>query len=334
MALQNGDILTTTNTGVTSWNSPQMGATGFIGSTGFVGNTGFNGMTGLFGATGLIGPTGLQGFRGATGPTGLVGAFGPTGVTGLQGTSGFRGETGFTGETGFIGSTGPANGFMGSTGLTGVTGFVGSTGFNGPTGLTGTTGITGATGFVGSTGPASGPSGPTGFTGPTGPQGNIGSTGGTVAGIHYLRSVTRGGGAIQQITNGTPANVIFPTNTFINGWTISGGNTIFTCPATAFYLISYSVAAFTATPPPFLNYETLVGLSVNGVVVQNSRVIIIYAASCPYANLDHLIFLTVGDQIAVNVNVNVVGGSVFIRNYAPVPSTSTIAASITIVRTS
>ncbi|MEH7800040.1 collagen-like protein, partial [Bacillus pumilus] len=107
----------------------------------------------------------------------------------------------------------------------------------GPTGSTGQTGVTGPTGVTGSSG-STGVTGATGITGPTGVTGLTGSTGPIVTANSMYASNTSGS-TVLVVLGG--AAVSLPNNQSLDGFTASGGNTIFTVPVSGRYFITYQV---------------------------------------------------------------------------------------------
>jgi hypothetical protein len=102
MSLSDGQVLTTTSAGVTSWQNPIGGSTGFQGATGFIGATGFTGSTGFIGATGVTTTvTGLS--LNAQGAIVLSQSGNPTTLTTTGKAWLIGGNTG-VGSTGFIGT--------------------------------------------------------------------------------------------------------------------------------------------------------------------------------------------------------------------------------------
>jgi hypothetical protein len=119
-------------------------------------------------------------------------------------------------------------GAVGLTGANGLTGAVGLTGPNG--GATGSMGTTGAMGATGETG-AQGLS----ITGPTGPQG---VTGTTYTDRDYVYAYNA---ATQSVSSSVWTDILFNTNSQIDGWTHTEGTAIFTCNTAGLYLVTYIV---------------------------------------------------------------------------------------------
>ncbi|MFE0613042.1 BclA C-terminal domain-containing protein, partial [Bacillus altitudinis] len=209
---------------------------------------------------------------GVTGPTGSTGSTGPTGVTGATGSTG---STGVTGPTGATGATGP-------TGVTGPTGATGPTGVTGSTGATGSTGVTGPTGATGSTG-VTGPTGSTGPTGATGPTGTSFTT-------NSMYASNTSGSTVLVVLGGTA--VTLPNNQSLDGFTVSGGNTVFTVPVSGRYFITYQVNTSAAL---------LAGTRVinNGTPIAGS--ILTPALSTSTYNVSLITTLAAGNQISLQI---------------------------------
>ncbi|MFI8626259.1 collagen-like protein, partial [Bacillus altitudinis] len=227
------------------------------------------------GSTGVTGPTGATGSTGVTGPTGATGSTGITGPTGATGSTGVTGATGATGSTGVTGATG-------STGPTGATG---STGVTGPTGATGTTGATGSTGVTGATGAT----GPTGVTGSTGATGDTGPTGTSLT-TNSMYASNTSGNTVLVVLGGTA--VTLPNNQSLDGFTVSGGNTVFTVPVSGRYFITYQVNTSAAL---------LAGTRVinNGTPIAGS--ILTPALSTSTYNVSLITTLAAGNQISLQI---------------------------------
>ncbi|MEK4335216.1 BclA C-terminal domain-containing protein [Bacillus sp. FSL K6-1106] len=197
---------------------------------------------------------------GITGPTG---ATGPTGVTGATGATGATGPTGVTGSTGVTGPTGAT----GSTGVTGPTGATGSTGVTGPTGATGPTGVTGSTGATGDTGPT-----------------------GTSLTTNSMYASNTSGSTVLVVLGGTA--VTLPNNQSLDGFTVSGGNTVFTVPVSGRYFITYQVNTSAAL---------LAGTRVinNGTPIAGS--ILTPALSTSTYNVSLITTLAAGNQISLQI---------------------------------
>ncbi|KML62004.1 hypothetical protein VL19_08380, partial [Bacillus stratosphericus] len=188
------------------------------------------------------------------------------------GATGSTGSTGLTGATGSTGSTGP-------TGVTGPTGATGSTGITGPTGATGSTGATGTTGATG----------PTGVTGPTGATGDTGPTGTSLT-TNSMYASNTSGSTVLVVLGGTA--VTLPNNQSLDGFTVSGGNTVFTVPVSGRYFITYQVNT---------NAALLAGTRVinNGTPIAGS--ILTPALSTSTYNVSLITTLAAGNQISLQI---------------------------------
>ncbi|MCY7695335.1 collagen-like protein, partial [Bacillus altitudinis] len=200
---------------------------------------------------------------------------GPTGATGSTGVTGPTGATGPTGVTGPTGATGP-------TGVTGPTGATGSTGVTGATGSTGPTGATGSTGVTGSTGP-------TGVTGLTGATGDTGPTGTSLT-TNSMYASNTSGSTVLVVLGGTA--VTLPNNQSLDGFTVSGGNTVFTVPVSGRYFITYQINT---------NASLLAGARVinNGTPIAGS--ILSPALSTSTYNVSLVTTLAAGNQISLQI---------------------------------
>ncbi|MES9766593.1 BclA C-terminal domain-containing protein, partial [Bacillus altitudinis] len=165
------------------------------------------------------------------------------------------------------------------TGLTGSTGATGSTGVTGPTGSTGSTGVTGPTGSTGPTGAT----GPTGVTGDTGPTGTSFTT-------NSMYASNTSGSTVLVVLGGTA--VTLPNNQSLDGFTVSGGNTVFTVPVSGRYFITYQVNTSAAL---------LAGTRVinNGTPIAGS--ILTPALSTSTYNVSLITTLAAGNQISLQI---------------------------------
>nr|WP_235701334.1 hypothetical protein [Bacillus altitudinis] len=176
-------------------------------------------------------------------------------------------------------------------GITGPTGATGSTGVTGPTGATGSTGITGPTGATGSTGATgtTGATGPTGVTGPTGATGATGPTGTSLT-TNSMYASNTSGSTVLVVLGGTA--VTLPNNQSLDGFTVSGGNTVFTVPVSGRYFITYQVNTSAAL---------LAGTRVinNGTPIAGS--ILTPALSTSTYNVSLITTLAAGNQISLQI---------------------------------
>ncbi|KJF46970.1 BclA C-terminal domain-containing protein, partial [Bacillus altitudinis] len=167
-------------------------------------------------------------------------------------------------------------GATGSTGVTGLTGATGSTGVTGSTGATGPTGVTGATGATGATGS-------TGATGDTGPTGTSLTT-------NSMYASNTSGSTVLVVLGGTA--VTLPNNQSLDGFTVSGGNTVFTVPVSGRYFITYQINT---------NASLLAGARVinNGTPIAGS--ILSPALSTSTYNVSLITTLAAGNQISLQI---------------------------------
>ncbi|WP_437435419.1 BclA C-terminal domain-containing protein, partial [Bacillus pumilus] len=156
---------------------------------------------------------------------------------------------------------------------TGSTGLTGSTGPTGPTGSTGPTGLTGSTG----------PTGPTGLTGSTGPTGSSLTT-------NSMYASNTSGSTVLVVLGGTAVSL--PNNQSLDGFTVSGGNTVFTVPVSGRYFITYQVNT---------NAALLAGTRVinNGIPIPGS--ILSPALSIANYNVSLITTLSAGNQISLQI---------------------------------
>ena len=135
----NGQVLTSTGTGV-QWVDVEgaggSGFSGFSGASGISGYSGFSGQDGTTGISGFSGASGISGFSGASGISGFSGQDGTTGISGFSGASGISGFSGQSGLDGIQGESG-ISGYSGDSGISGISGFSGTSGFSGISGATG-----------------------------------------------------------------------------------------------------------------------------------------------------------------------------------------------------
>ncbi|MEH7762822.1 collagen-like protein, partial [Bacillus pumilus] len=155
-------------------------------------------------------------------------------------------------------------------GLTGVTGPTGSTGSTGVTGSTGSTGLTGVTGATGSTG----------ITGPTG----------TIVTANSMYASNTSGSTVLVVLGGTAVSL--PNNQSLDGFTASGGNTIFTVPVSGRYFITYQVN----TNAALLAGTRLVN---SGSAIPGS--ILTPALSASTYNVSLITTLAAGNQISLQI---------------------------------
>ncbi len=109
-------------------------------------------------------------------------------------------------------------------------------------------GGTGSTGPAGAQG-AQGAPGPDGLTGNTGPRGVTGPAGASIVAQNFFMGTKEDIQVVPQFpTNPQVVTSLIPL--LGNGWTADGTNSIFTCPQTSTYQISYSLTFNTTDNSP------------------------------------------------------------------------------------
>lgn len=302
------------------------------GPTGIPGATGPTGRTGPTGPSGPTGPLGIPGRTGPQGPVGPTGSNGPTGPQGVQGASGPTGPTGADGTTGATGPTGPS-GPPGPSGAQGPSG-----GVTGPPGITGPTGPTGPSGASGGTGGDTGPTGPTGLTGPNGPAGAEG---------HSLKSYGYFGtfsGATIPEGQRIPFDTVFKTGG-ISPPSLTLLNQI-QVPLAGDYFVNWMVTfaqpggGFNTIIHPY-GLDLVVGITAVPNTATSVNVVYLLASFLgPQQNFGYqiqgqaiLTNLAANDLISLRYSPS--GGNttnLILQNYFANPSTSSISASITVIK--
>lgn len=156
----------------------------------------------------------------------------------------------------------------------------------GPTGNTGPQGAQGPTGNSGNQG-AQGPTGFTGITGPVAP-----------AAFYFRASKTDTQDAIASTD---PQVVNFSSTDFADGWT-NTANTVYTCPSTGVYEISYSISFGRPTSGAATTAQSMIllnGIALANIVSQSVEQAIVPASLLRAQSLAHTMILSLaqGDQI-------------------------------------
>lgn len=251
-------------------------------------------------AVGATGPRGPPGPPGPATTIGATGATGPEGPIGLQGGRGIQGIQGIQGETGPTGPEGPI-GPMGSRGIQG------ERGYSGPIGHTGETGPEGPQGEKGDLGPtgATGPEGPTGPQGPPGPATTIGATGATgpivPSGVYFQdymsklvnSQITTEFIRVGQCVIRVPDSWTYTSNAYIQA-VMSFKVPILSSTITVQFYVSYGTIEFQPLCKMFMSGSDQ--LVITGILEN----------------------VSVGDRIAIAIDMMVDSGTVMIEDSTPV----------------
>ncbi|WP_286068775.1 hypothetical protein, partial [Bacillus sp. (in: firmicutes)] len=131
--------------------------------------------------------------------------------------------------------------------------------------------------------------GPTGVTGSTGATGDTGPTGTSLT-TNSMYASNTSGSTVLVVLGGTA--VTLPNNQSLDGFTVSGGNTVFTVPVSGRYFITYQVNT---------NAALLAGTRVinNGTPIAGS--ILTPALSTSTYNVSLVTTLAAGNQISLQI---------------------------------
>jgi hypothetical protein len=249
------------------------------------------------GATGPRGPPGPPGPATTIGATGATGPEGPIGLRGERGTQGIDGIQGITGPTGPEGPVGP----MGPRGMKGDRGEMGPLGESGPSGPIGPQG---ERGYIGETG-ATGPEGPSGPQGPPGPATTIGATGSTgpvvPSGVYFQAFMSK-------LVNDRVTNEFRRI-----------GQCIFRIPESWTYTSNGYIQAVMAFKVPLVTSTITIQFSASYANIVLQPLCKMYMSGSDQLIITGMIpNISIGDRIAIAIDMMIDSGSVTIEEFTPV----------------